>query len=119
MYKGYKRDIAIDGSFASYEFILEGLLRLQIGFDKGKIETGVLLLNSLRSEKSSYGSSVVLAKSEVEMLHPTISLPVSIALFDLGRPVIPDENGSEGSDQSVSAENQIETKTSSVAPDSN
>jgi hypothetical protein len=35
-YKGFKKGVAIEGNFAAYEFILEGLLRLQIGFDKGK-----------------------------------------------------------------------------------
>ena len=34
-YKGFKRGVAIDGSFAAYEYIIEGLMRLQIGFDKG------------------------------------------------------------------------------------
>ena len=35
IWKGFKRGVAIEGSFAAYEFILEGLFRLQIGFDKG------------------------------------------------------------------------------------
>jgi hypothetical protein len=45
--------VAIEGNFASYEYILEGLFRLQIGFDKGRVETGILMLTSERSEKSS------------------------------------------------------------------
>ena len=92
-YKGFKTGIALEGSFAAYEFILEGLFRLQVGFDKGMIETGILMLTSQRSEKSSYGSSRDLAEAEVEMLYPTISLPVSLALFDLGVPEI--SNGME------------------------
>ena len=40
-YKGFKKGVAIEGNFASYEYILEGLFRLQIGFDKGRIETGI------------------------------------------------------------------------------
>lgn len=92
-YKGFKRGIALEGSFAAYEFILEGLFRLQVGFDKGMIETGILMLTSQRSEKSSYGSSRNLAAVEVEQLYPTISMPVSIALFDLGFPEI--SNGEE------------------------
>ena len=94
-YKGFKKGIALEGSFAAYEFILEGLFRLQVGFDKGMIETGILMLTSQRSEKSSYGSSRDLAASEVEQLYPTISMPVSIALFDLGDPALPDEEGGE------------------------
>ena len=31
MYKGVKRGIAIDGNISAYEYILEGLVRLQIG----------------------------------------------------------------------------------------
>ena len=30
-YKGIKKGVAIEGNFASYEYILEGLFRLQIG----------------------------------------------------------------------------------------
>ena len=86
MYKGFKRGIAIEGSFAAYEFIIEGLARLQIGFDAGKVEAGVLMLTAKRSEKSPYGSTVDMVKSEVELLYPTISLPVSVALFNLGEP---------------------------------
>ena len=90
-YKGYKKGVAIDGNFSAYEFILEGLFRLQLGYDKGIIETGVLLLTSKRSEKSPLGSSVKLAKEEIELLYPTISMPVIIVLFDLGNPELIDE----------------------------
>ena len=41
MYKGVKRKVAIEGNFSAYEYILEGLFRLQVGFDKGLIETGI------------------------------------------------------------------------------
>jgi hypothetical protein len=82
-YKGFKNKVAIEGNFSAYEYILEGLLRLQIGFDKRLIETGILLLTSKRSEKSPLGNSKDLAKSEVEQLFPTIKLPVSIVLYDL------------------------------------
>lgn len=81
-YKGLKNGVAIEGSFCFYEFILEGLFRLQVGYDKGKLDTGILLLNSLRSE-SVNGDILSIAKSDVENLYPTISMPVSIALFDL------------------------------------
>ena len=93
MYKGVKRGVAIEGNFSVYEYILEGLFRLQIGFDKGRIETGVLMLTSMRSEKSSLGKTRDLVQVEVEQLYPTISMPVSIALFNLGPPII--SNGTE------------------------
>jgi len=96
MYKGLKKSVAIDGNFSAYEFILEGLLRLQIGFDKGLIETGILILTSKRSEKSPYGSTADMVNDEIRMLYPTISLPVSVSLFDLGDPYIPEERGDEG-----------------------
>jgi hypothetical protein len=51
------------------------------------------MLTSMRSEKSSLGTSRDLAIAEVEQLYPTISMPVSIALFDLGHPII--SNGTE------------------------
>ena len=93
-FKGYKNGVALEGdSFASYEYLWTGLLRLQVGFDKGLIETGILMLTAARSEKSSYGTSRDLAEAEVELLYPTISMPVSIALFDLGTPII--SNGTE------------------------
>jgi hypothetical protein len=95
-YKGIKKGVAIEGNFASYEYILEGLFRLQIGFDKGRIETGILMLTSERSEKSKLGTSIELSKLEVEQLYPTISMPVTIALFDLGSPELPKENSVKG-----------------------
>ena len=92
-YKGFKKGIAIEANFSAYEFILEGLTRLQIGFDKKKIESGILLLTSARSEKTPYGSTRKMLEEDIQNLHPTISLPVSVALFDLGNPMIPQENG--------------------------
>ena len=99
-YKGYKKGIALRGNFSAYEFILEGLFRLQLGFDKGLIETGILMLTALRSEKSALGSSKDLAIAEVEMLYPTISMPVAICLFDLGQPII--SNGTEENEDGTS-----------------
>ena len=64
MTKGFKKGVAIEGNFAVYEYILEGLLRLQIGFDKGMIETGILILTSKRSENSPYGSTSQMVKEE-------------------------------------------------------
>jgi hypothetical protein len=34
MYKGVKKGVAIEGNFSVYEYILEGLFRLQVGFDR-------------------------------------------------------------------------------------
>jgi hypothetical protein len=101
--------VAIDGNFSSYEFILEGLLRLQVGFARGKLDMGILMLTSHRSEKSSYETSAELAKAEVKMLYPTISLPVTIALFDLGKPLISDLEGGEQNGVSVSADDKKRT----------
>ena len=112
-FKGYKKGVAIEGSFAAYEFIHEGLFRLQLGFDKGLIESGILMLPGQRSEKSKLGSSAELATAEIEQLYPTISVPVTVALFDLGRPCLEDyEHGAEGGEEdgvSVPADDQEET----------
>ena len=99
-YKGFKKGIALEGSFGAYEFILEGLLRLQIGYDKGMVEAGILMLNAHRSEKTPYGSTAQMVKDEIELLHPTISLPVSIALFELDPPIL----------DSLEMENEPETE---------
>jgi hypothetical protein len=113
-YKGVKRGIAIEGNFASYEYILEGLFRIQLGFDKGILQTGILLLTGQRSEKSKLGTSIDLAKVEVEELYPTISCPVSIAVFDLGPPLLPDEDDIKGGIQDgapvLSQEKESETQ---------
>ncbi len=85
-YKGFKNRVAIDGSFSSYEYIQDALLRLQVGFDKKKIDMGIVMVTSQRSDKSKLGTTKELVSKEIEMLHPTISLPVIIVLFDLGRP---------------------------------
>jgi hypothetical protein len=92
-YKGFKKGVVLDGSFAAYEYILEGLFRLEIGFRKGKIDCGILMLTAARSEKSSLGTSRDLAIAEVEYLADIITIPVSIALFNLGPPII--SNGEE------------------------
>jgi len=82
-YKGFKKNVAIEVNLSVYEFILEGLFRLQVGYDKGLIETGLLLLTSKRGDKTPYGSTVKMVKEEIELLFPTISMPVTIVLFNL------------------------------------
>lgn len=82
-HKGFKKRVAMEVNFSMYEFILEGLLRLQIGFDKKKIDAGILLLTAKRSEKSPYGSTRKLVEEDIKQLTPTIMVPVAIALFDL------------------------------------
>lgn len=84
-YKGFKNRIAVDGNFSSYEYIQEALLRLQIGFDKKKIDAGIVMVTSQRSEKSKLGTTEELVTKEIELLKPTINLPVTIVLFDLGK----------------------------------
>jgi len=101
-YKGVKKGVALEGSFSSFEYLLTGLARLQIGFDKKMIETGILMLTAARSEKSSLGTSRDLAMAEVEALYPTISMPVSIALFDLGAPVISNGDDEGGDENGIS-----------------
>jgi len=85
-YKGIKQGVALEGSLAVYEYILEGLLRLQIGFQKERIDMGILLLPATRGDRSPYVSTKKLVEDEVQDLYPTIDLPVAIVLFDLGKP---------------------------------
>ena len=93
MYKGVKRGVAIDGNISAYEYILEGMVRLQLGFDKQRIDAGILLVNSKRSDKSPLGTTAELVKMEIETLYPTINLPVSVCLISTGEPVLFDEEG--------------------------
>ena len=93
MYKGVKRGVAIDGNISAYEHLIEAAVRLQIGYDKQRIDAGILLVNSKRSEKSPLGSTSDLIKSEIEMLYPTIHLPICVALFNIGDPILYDEEG--------------------------
>ena len=93
MYKGIKRGVAIDGNISAYEYVMEGLVRMQIGYDKQRIDAGILLVNSKRSDKSPLGTTSDLIKAEIEMLYPTISLPVSVCLFNIGDPIVYDEEG--------------------------
>ncbi len=106
-YKGLKSGVAIDGSFSNYEYIQDALLRLQVGFDKKKIEVGIVLLTAQRSEKSPLGSTRELVEQEIQDLHPTISLPVIIALFDLGKPgnYTQDAKGETQNDQTAESNN--------------
>ena len=90
-FKGFWNRIALEANFQVYEFLHTGLFRLQLGFDKGILDAGVILLTAQRSVKSPLGTSASLAISEIEALYPTISLPVSIALFDLGKPFCIDD----------------------------
>ena len=82
-WRGFKQGIAIEGSLAVYEYILSGLFRLQIGYAKGKVDAGILLVNSLRSDKTPYGSTLEMLEAEMEMLEDSITVPVTVALFDL------------------------------------
>jgi hypothetical protein len=85
-FKGLRNGIAIDGQFSSYESIWDSLFRLQIGWAQKKIDAGIVLVTGQRSEKTPYGSTKDLIKKEIDLLFPTISVPVSIAVFDLGKP---------------------------------
>jgi len=108
-YKGLRKRIAIEANLINYEGIQDGLFRLQVGFDQGRIDVGLLFLNSRRSSKSPLGTSLELAKKEVEYLYPTISMPVAIVLFDLGVPqcLNPDETDNKNTDQQSQPQNKI------------
>jgi hypothetical protein len=82
-HKGFKNRVGIEGYIGTFEN-LEGIFRLQVAFDKQKIDTGILLINSLRSFESQFGSSRELIEWEIEQLEPTIFMPISVALFGLG-----------------------------------
>ena len=66
------------GAFPVYEYIQNALLKLQVGFDKKKIDMGIVMVTAQRSKKSKLGSTKDLVAKEIELLYPTISLPVTI-----------------------------------------
>jgi hypothetical protein len=115
-FKGVRKRIALEGNFSSYENLLEAAMRLQLGFDKDKIDVGILILNAKRSENSPYGSSFDMVKEDIKMLEPTINLPISIALFDLEDPVITDGEG--GEDHGVSVQEDDNQGTGIVPEES-
>lgn len=92
MYKGLKGEVALDGNLSCYEYLHTGLIRLQLGYDRGDIQSGILLLPANRGEKSPYGNTAEMLRAEIDMLFPTISLPVTICLYDLGDPFVPEGN---------------------------
>jgi len=85
-FKGLFKRVGVEANLYVYEWILEGLFRLQLGYDKGLIDAGVLLLSGQRSPKSPLGATKDLVQEELEAVYPTISLPVLVAIFDLGEP---------------------------------
>ncbi len=85
-YKGVLNRIAMEASLYSYEGMWCSLFRLQVGFDKGLIDAGVIILTGERSSRSPLGNSLELVQSEIEYLHPTINLPVAVAVYDFGTP---------------------------------
>lgn len=85
-YHGFRNRVAIDGSFSSYEAIQGALFRLQLGYDHKKIDVGIVMIPAQRSEKSKLGKTRDLVKKEIELLEPTITIPVLVAIFDLGKP---------------------------------
>lgn len=89
-YKGVKKKVAIEGNFAVYEYILEGLFRLQLGYSRGIIESGIIILTAKRSERSPYGSTADMLKEDIELLHPVIDVPVTVCLFNLEEPDLKD-----------------------------
>jgi len=85
-YKGFKKGIAVEANFAVYEYLIEGMARLQLGFDKGKVDAGILLLTAIRSEKTPYGSTTKLVSEDIEkLLSPTFTVPVTVVLYDFSK----------------------------------
>lgn len=69
-YDGFKKGVALEANFSYYEYLLTGLMRLQVGHDKKVVEAGILLLTSKRGERSPYGSTANMVREEMELLYP-------------------------------------------------
>ena len=109
-FKGFLSRMAIEANLYVYEYLWEGLFRLQLGFDHGNLDCGVLLLTSQRSGKSPLGSSAQILAQEIDSLFPTISLPVSVALYDLGVPRHSDEDHAQNMESSPATINPETTR---------
>ena len=109
-FKGFRKGVAIDGNFASYEAIWDSLLKLQVAWEKKTIEAGIVFVTGERSEKSPHHSTRELIEKELELLYPTISVFVTVAIFDLGKPGAYLEANAKG--ETASAAEDLQTRGS-------
>ncbi|WP_319408767.1 hypothetical protein [uncultured Desulfosarcina sp.] len=87
-YLGYKNGVAIEASFTDYSYIAEGLTCLQLGYDKGQIDVGILLLTTRGIPAGKEKDTSVILNKDMGAMEPTIRLPVCICLYDFGDSVI-------------------------------
>ena len=82
-FEGFKNAVALKVSLISYEFILEDLAHLQLAFDKGMIDAGLLLLTTWQMPICDRQDWKTVLTKDMDALSPTISLPVSVCLYEL------------------------------------
>jgi len=61
-------------------------LRFQIAWVKKQIEAGLVFVTGERKREKPVRTTKELIAKELDLLYPTISVPVTVAIFDLGKP---------------------------------
>jgi hypothetical protein len=89
-FKGFKHGVAIEANLERYDYLSEGLMRLQLGYDKGLIDTAILMITAKRDEKSPHVVTETMLREDVESFRPTISMPIAVCLYDFGNPLAAD-----------------------------
>ena len=85
---GYKHGVAIEAGLDTYDYIVEGLMTLQLGYDKGQIDAGILMLSTQGSRICRDTDMNDLIVKDMGAMEPILSMPVSICLYDLNDPFI-------------------------------
>ena len=86
-YLGCKRGVGLEANLGIYDYIVEGAMRLQVGYDKGQIDAGILLLTNQGMPKCMEEDIYPQLEKDMNALAPTISLPLCICLYDFSNQV--------------------------------
>jgi hypothetical protein len=95
-------EVAIDGNISAYEYILEGIGPVAMGYDKQRIDAGILLVNSKRSDKSPFGTTADLIKAWRSKRCIQPSSAGQCVSVSTGEPILFDEEGNAYGSLSVS-----------------
>ena len=83
-FEGLKNGVGLEVCLDAYGSLVQGLVNLQMAFDQGQIDVGILLLSARGiPERDSENLKIVLTR-DMDALASIISLPVTVSLYDLG-----------------------------------
>ena len=81
-FEGFKNGVGLEECLGACGCIVEGLVNLQVAYDKGQIDGGLLLLSVSGIPECNGDDAETILIRDVNSLGPTISLPVSVCLYD-------------------------------------